>query len=72
MSDVQIASLIGDIYDAALDPSCWSAALLKAKDFVGGSTATLYCKDAKSNTGMCFYYGGDIEPCYTSSISKNT
>jgi DNA-binding CsgD family transcriptional regulator len=65
MSDVQIASLIGDIYDAALDPSCWSAALLKAKDFVGGSTATLYCKDAKSNTGMCFYYGGDIEPCYT-------
>jgi DNA-binding CsgD family transcriptional regulator len=33
----QIHRLIADIYDAALDPSQWNAALGKARDFVSGS-----------------------------------
>jgi DNA-binding CsgD family transcriptional regulator len=61
----QIQSLIGDIYDAALDPSRWSGALLKARDFVGGSAATLFSKDARSKSGMVFYHGGDIDLRYT-------
>src|SRR5919197_2256374 len=60
----QIQSLIGDVYDAALDPSRWSGALLKARDFVGGSTAAVYSKNARAKSGMVFYYGGDIEPHY--------
>ena len=61
----QIQALIGDIYDAALDPTRWSGALVKARDFVGGSAATLFAKDAGSKTGMVFYYGGEIDLHYT-------
>lgn len=61
----QVSSLIGDIYDAALDPSRWSGALLKARDYVGGSAATLFSKDAMSKTGMSFYSCGDVDPRYT-------
>jgi DNA-binding CsgD family transcriptional regulator len=39
--------------------------LLKIKDFVGGSCATLFSKDAKGKSGMVFYYGGDVDPRYT-------
>jgi DNA-binding CsgD family transcriptional regulator len=65
VSDAQIPSLIGDIYDAALDPSRWSDVLGKAQDFVGGSAAWLFSKDAKSRTGIAFYHGGDLNPHYT-------
>ena len=41
----QVSSLIGDIYDAALDPALWADVLGKARDFVGGSAAVLYSKD---------------------------
>jgi DNA-binding CsgD family transcriptional regulator len=63
----QIQSIIGDVYDAALDPSRWSGALLKARDFVGGSAATLFMKDAAAKTGMYFYQAGDIDPRYAQS-----
>src|SRR5262245_54702796 len=55
----QIQSLIGDVYDAAVDPARWTGALEKTCDFVGGSAATLFSKDASSKTGMVFYSGGD-------------
>jgi DNA-binding CsgD family transcriptional regulator len=61
----QIQSLIGDVYDAALDPSRWTPALTKTRDFIGGSAATLFSKDATSRTGMVFYSGGDVDPRYT-------
>jgi len=61
----QIQSLIVDVYDAAVDPSRWTGALEKARDFVGGSCATLFSKDASSKTGMVFYSGGDVDPHYT-------
>jgi DNA-binding CsgD family transcriptional regulator len=61
----QVPSLIGDIYDAALDPSLWEDALEKARDYVGGSAATLFSKDVNSKTGMYFYHAGDVDPHYT-------
>jgi DNA-binding CsgD family transcriptional regulator len=61
----RIQSLIGDVYDAAVDPTRWTGALEKARDFVGGSCATLFSKDASSKTGMVFYSGGDVDPHYT-------
>jgi DNA-binding CsgD family transcriptional regulator len=60
----QVSSLIGDIYDAALDPSLWKDALEKSRDYVGGSAATLFSKDANSKTGMYFYHAGDVDPHY--------
>jgi DNA-binding CsgD family transcriptional regulator len=65
VSDIEIPSLIGDIYDAALDPSSWNKALTKTCDYVGGSGATLFSKDAQSKTGIVFYHGGDIDLHYT-------
>lgn len=61
----QIPALIGEIYDAALKPSLWSAVLVKVGNFIGGSAASLYSKDAKSLSGAVFHYGGDIDPHYT-------
>lgn len=61
----QIPSLIADIYDAALDPSRWSAVLVKSAHFVGGSAASVFAKDAKSRSGIVYHTGGDIDPHYT-------
>jgi len=61
----QIPVLIGEIYDAALKPSLWSAVLVKVGNFIGGSAASLYSKDARSLSGAVFHYGGDIDPHYT-------
>jgi len=38
----QFQRLIGDIYDAALDPSRWNAVLMRAQSFVGGPAAVVF------------------------------
>jgi DNA-binding CsgD family transcriptional regulator len=38
--------MIGDIYDAALDPALWGDVLEQCSGFVGGAAAALYIKDA--------------------------
>jgi DNA-binding CsgD family transcriptional regulator len=60
----QLPILIGDIYDAGLDPSRWSAVLQDVARFVGGSAASLYSKDVGTMSGMVYYAGGDIDPHY--------
>lgn len=59
----RVSELIGDIYDAALDPSLWVGVLEKAGRFVGGGAATLYSKDVASRTGKEFYQYG-VDPHY--------
>jgi len=56
--DEQISALIGDIYDAALDPSLWVGVLAKCAQYVGGSGAALFAKDALSKTGHVAHYFG--------------
>lgn len=58
----QLSSLIGDIYDAALDPSLWSAVLRKARAFVGGSAAALFCKDTARKDLDVYYEDGGLDP----------
>jgi PAS domain-containing protein len=60
----QTLSLIGDIYDAALDPALWSDILGKARDFVGGSAAVLYLKDVNRKSASIHYDDGGIDPYY--------
>src|SRR5215468_525133 len=65
MPDVeQIPSLIGDIYDAALDPSRWTSVLQKTRDVVGGSAAAVFSKDARSRNLNVYYHCGGIDPRY--------
>jgi hypothetical protein len=55
-----VSSLIGDIYDASIDPALWPDAIMKLAAFVGGQAGGLVTKDAISRTGTpYFYYGFD-------------
>ena len=53
--------LIGDIYDAALDPARWPHAQDRVCKFVGGHASTLYWQDSVRQTGNAYYQVG-IEP----------
>ena len=65
MGDVeQLPSLVGDIYDAAIDPSLWSAVLTRARDFVGGSAAAIFSKDASTKGLNVYFHCGSIDPHY--------
>src|SRR4051794_9339347 len=59
----RVSSLIGDIYDAALDPPLWRGVLKDIRAFVsGGPCAALFWQDAVNRTGDTYYvYGGDPE-----------
>lgn len=58
------SALIGNIYDAALNPSLWHDVLRDIANFVGGSSASLYAKDAAGRSGNVFYDDGGIDPHY--------
>ena len=42
----KVSAVIGDIYDAAIDPTLWQRALESVCAFVGGSSAVLYWHDS--------------------------
>jgi DNA-binding CsgD family transcriptional regulator len=63
---VEVSRLIGDIYDASLDPDLWSRALMGVGQFVGGPAAALYAKDTVRKTGNVFYVHG-VEPEFMQS-----
>ncbi|HKA73667.1 MAG TPA: LuxR family transcriptional regulator, partial [Xanthobacteraceae bacterium] len=54
----QVSSLIGDIYDAALDPELWTRVLQKGCAFVGGVASNLYSEDSATRTGNIHYTWG--------------
>src|SRR5262249_51467002 len=59
----RLSTLVGTIYDAALDPARWVEALDGTKDFVRGQAAALGWKDAVAKRGDSHYHAG-IEPYY--------
>lgn len=60
----RLSSVIGNLYDAALDPALWRAGLVEARDFVGGSAAAIFAKDAAATELTLFHEDGGIEPRY--------
>ena len=62
----EVSDLIGDIYDAALNPGFWPVALQKIGRFVGGPATALYAKDTVRKTGNAFYVHG-VEPSFMQS-----
>src|SRR5262245_16188986 len=64
MHDEQLSHLIGQIYDAAVDPALWPDVLGEASRFVGGCAAALYWKDAVDKSGGVYYDDGGIAPYY--------
>src|SRR6058998_2913249 len=59
----ELSALIGDIYDAALDPTLWPQVLPRSAHFVGGPAAALFSKDAATKRGDTAYDCG-IDPYY--------
>src|SRR5215470_17226447 len=58
----QLSSLVGGIYDAALDPAQWRDVLAQLARFVGGFSAGLYFNDATRKSGNIYYDAGVIDP----------
>jgi DNA-binding CsgD family transcriptional regulator len=60
----RLSALIGDVYDAALDPTLWVPVLGKVRRFIGGWSAALSWKDAVSKRGGNFFEEGNQDPSY--------
>lgn len=60
----RLSALIGDIYDAALDPTLWVDVLRKTRAFIGGWHIALSWKDAVAKRGGSYFAEGDQDPYY--------
>jgi DNA-binding CsgD family transcriptional regulator/PAS domain-containing protein len=58
-----ISDLIGDIYDAALEPARWNDAVVGINEFVGSRACGIISKDSVSKDGVTHYYCG-ADPHY--------
>lgn len=65
----KLPDLIGDIYDAALDPAAWSDVLAKIADFAGGRASVILSKDTSNKFGNAYHCFG-IDNRYLKSYSK--
>jgi DNA-binding CsgD family transcriptional regulator len=64
MSEVErFSALIGDIYDASLDPVLWPAVFEKACRYVGGTAATLTSQDTLGKAAHFYYSWGTDSRC---------
>jgi hypothetical protein len=54
-----LSRLIGDIYDAALDPGRWRDVLQKCVDFTDGVYASIYSKDLNREKFLVSYQSSD-------------
>jgi DNA-binding NarL/FixJ family response regulator len=67
MLEVEVLSaLIAAIYDAALDPELWPAALERIRDFVRGCAANFYWQEISRENAGVFHCVG-IEPAFLQS-----
>jgi DNA-binding CsgD family transcriptional regulator len=54
----RLSSLIGNIYDAALDPALWPEVLERASGYVGGICSAMVAQDTIAKQGQFFYTWG--------------
>ena len=66
-----VLSLVHDIYDAALDPALWADVLGKVRDFVGGSAAAVYSRNATEKSLNVYYRDDQLDPHYRRSTSTD-
>lgn len=63
-AEAEALSVVGHIYDAALDPDRWPEALERIAGFVGGTAAALTSQNMLTRQGRFLYSWGD-DPHYT-------
>lgn len=55
----ELSQVIGDIYDASLDPALWPAAIESICGYIGAASASLHSQDSISRaTDALFWWGG--------------
>jgi DNA-binding CsgD family transcriptional regulator/PAS domain-containing protein len=59
-----LSELVGDIYDAALDPTLWTRALERSCCFVGGASAVLFWHDVVTESSAALHVFNE-DPHYT-------
>ena len=57
----RLSALIGDVYDAALDPALWPSVLEKICAFASGSAANIFSQDAINKTANRYFVWGKVE-----------
>jgi len=67
----QLSNLIGEIYDAAIEPGLWPGVLKQTADFVGGMAGALFYKDAATKRGNVHYECGGNDPHYKRLYFEN-
>jgi DNA-binding CsgD family transcriptional regulator len=69
----EVSFLIGDIYDASLDPALWPSVFKKTGEYVGGRAVCLHAQDIvgkKSNLYFASGYAPDFEQLYIEKYFK--
>jgi DNA-binding CsgD family transcriptional regulator len=69
MDTEETLDLVGEIYDASLDPGLWPEVLDRITEFVGGAASSLVSHDVASRTTQFYYIRGD-NPEYTKSYRE--
>lgn len=64
-----VSRLVGDIYDAALDPALWPQVLKAASEYVPGASGTLMSQDTLSGSAQ-FYFQWGNDPTFLKSYQE--
>jgi DNA-binding CsgD family transcriptional regulator len=54
----EVSQLIGDVYDASLDPSLWPTVFRKATQYIGGSASYLFWQDIVGGNSDGYFASG--------------
>ena len=59
-ADERLSAVIGEVYDASLDPALWSHVLERVCAYIGSSAASFHFQDAiTKNIDIYCYWGID-------------
>lgn len=61
---IEFSAVVGEIYDAAINPALWQQALASICTYVGGASAVLFWHDAATERSQALYLFND-DPHYT-------
>src|SRR5262249_11165648 len=65
----QVSELVGNIYDASINPSLWPRVLEQTCGYIQGIAAVLVAHEATAGSGEFYFSWGD-DPVYTESYSR--
>lgn len=60
-SDVDVSTLIGDIYDAAVDRTRWPLVLESCRQFIGGTSAAIFAKNVTGDRVQLFAHDDRVD-----------